>query len=486
MKVLRVLSILLLSAMLILVMLFAVGDYTIRSTILSADFVKDRLSAEEYGDSNDKNVYQIAGEEIEEGVLDAFEQQAEEAEGGGWMDSTEPFIDAIEQVFEDTDISLWLQIQLEDILEKVDEDTGEKNGVYPYIKSEADDLEMVVTLRNLKDDFKESFREGVHEVLEEELERLDQGQDVDIQELLDLAASQGVTVEEYLDDAIDEAFAELDEEVPDEWDISPDQDVMDDLDPMRESITAANDWLNILFAVFIVLAVLLALLIALMILLPFNKLMGRVSRVALVLGGVLLVTGILCMAIALVGGSMIPQAIPVDDLTDELTEGLDDLGDDASSESLTDAIEDVVNDDTVESFFSHLFAPVRAAGVVFLVIGAIVFVAGLVLFVVKKLGKEESPPKELLKGIEGAPEGPTEEAFGDWTEQDEKILAESLDEAPETEVSSEGEPAELTEEGAGEPSAEPSDGSDEESLAKLVDESSEASNEGASEESAES
>lgn len=464
MKVLRVLLVVLLCLFLAAVMLVTVGDYTIRATFLNADFIKDRLSAEIYGDSGDENVYEIAAETVQESAMDAFEGEAEEEE---W--EADVFMDTLEEVLEDADIDEWLRTQVEGILEKVDEDTGEKDGVYPYIKKEVDDLELVISLEELKGDFEISLRENMWEEFDTLLAEDDLPEG-----LAELAEAQART---EFDQALEETIDQVDQDIPDEVDISPDQQALDDIDPLRSMVTSVNN----LFMPLCVLAVFLMVLIAVAILLPFNKLLNRAKTILLALGIVFLLTGIICVIVALIGGNLIPKTIPVDDMSDGLKELVDDMGEDVSGDALTDAIDEVVNEDTVADFFKHLFSPARVAGTILLIIGLAMLVAWLVWFLATRGGEEEVPPEELPVAAaaaagEGAPAGLTEEPFGEWTEEDEK-LAESTDEMAQAEVSSGEEPAGLTEESAEEPSAEPSEDSDEDSLSELMDESPEESSE---------
>lgn len=461
MKILKALLVAFLCSILMVVMLFTVFDYTLRSTILSADFMKDRLSAESYGDSGDQSIYQLSADTVEDAALSAFEGQAEEAAGGEDWD-TELFQETLEDVLEEAEIDVWLQVQIEDILEKVDEDTGDKDGIYPYIKSEADNIEIVINVEELKDDFQVSLRENLQDRFDElqAENNLPEG----------LAGIDEDIAWGRVEEAMEAMVSEVDIYVEDEIDLSQDQEDLEDMEAMRSTATL----FNVLYPWLCIAAILLMLLIALLLLLPFKDIWGGVKAILRSLGIVFLLTGIICVILALVLGTLIPQSIPVDDLREGLTDEMS--GSDADVETLTDLIADVINEDTVEDFFKHLFAPAKAAGIILIIIGVVMVVSWLVLYFVKKPSKEEEvPPEELLEEVgeapsEGAPEGPTEEAFGDWTEQDEKLLAESLEEAPEAEAASEGEPAELTGEGAGEASAEPSESSDEDSLSELVDE----------------
>jgi hypothetical protein len=462
MKVLRVLLVVLLCLVLVGVMLAAVGDHSARTTVLNADFTKDRLTDEVYGDSGDESVYQVVARVVEGYAVDAFEDQAEE---GDW--DAEAFVDTLERILEDVDIAEWLQAQVESLLERVNEDTGEKEGIFPYLKKEADHLEMVIALQE--------FRDRLVTVLPEEMQEefdtlLAEG---DLPEgLAELAEAQARA---EFDQAVLAVIDEVDEYVPEEVDISPNEEDLETIDPARE--TAA--FVDGAYAGIVFVAVFLMLLIALIIILPFKKIRDRAKNILLALGIVFVATGIICLIVALIGGNLLPEAVPIEELRDSFEESFQDMGEDVSAEALTDAIDDVVNEDTVANYYEHLFAPARAAGIILLIIGSAMLVAWLVWLLATRGREEEEPLEELPVAVgaaagEGAPAGLTEDSFGEWTEQDEK-LAESTDGMARAEVSSGEEPAGLTEESAEEHSAEPSEDSDEDSLSELMDESPEES-----------
>lgn len=469
MKVLRVLLVVLLCLILTAVMISAVGNHTVRTTVLDADFTKDRLSDEIYGDSGDESVYQVIGQVVENYAIDAFEDQAEE---GDW--DAEAFVDTLEQVLEDVNIDEWLQAQAEGILEKVDEDTGEKDGIYPYLKKEVDDLEMVIDLREFRDRLVNVLPERMWEEFDTLLAEGDLPEG-----LAELAEAQARA---EFDQAVEATIDEVDEYVPEEVDISPSEEDLESIDAVREvakGIDRAFIW-HVFVAVF------LMLLIALVILLPFKKIRSRAKMILLALGVVFVITGFICAVVAVVCANAIPSTIPIDELQDRFVETFQDMGEDVSDEAVTDAIDDLVNEDTVADFYQHLFAPARAAGIILLIIGLAMLVAWLVWFLATRGGGEEEPLEELPVAAaaaagEGAPAGLTEDSFGEWTEQDEK-LAESTDGMAQAEVSSGEEPAGLTvesaEEGTSEEaSPEPSQDSDEDSLSELMDESPEESSE---------
>ena len=372
MKVLRVLLVVLLCLVLAAVMLAAVGDHTARTTVLDADFTKDRLTDEVYGDSEDESVYQVVARVVEGYAIDAFEDQAEDA---GW--DAEVFVDTLGRVLEDVDIDEWLQAQVEGILERVNEDTGEKEGIYPYLKKEADHLEMVVTLRE--------FRDRLVTVLPEEMQEefdtlLAEG---DLPEgLAELAEAQANA---EFDQAVQAVVDEVDEYVPEELDISPNEEDLETIDPARDAAKFVDGaYTGIVFV-----AVFLMLLIALIIILPFKKIRGRAKNILLALGIVFLATGIICVIVAVIGANLLPQAVPIEELQDSFEESFQDMGEDVSAEALTGAIDDVVNEDTVANYYQHLFAPARAAGIILLIIGLAMLAAWLIWRLVVRGGDVE-------------------------------------------------------------------------------------------------
>jgi hypothetical protein len=470
MKVLRVLLVVLLCLVLAAVMISAVGDHTVRTTVLDADFTKDRLTDEVYGDSGDESVYQVVGRVVEGYAVDAFEDQAEE---GDW--DAEVFVDTLERVLEDVNIDEWLQAQVEGLLEKVDEDTGEKDGIFPYLNKEVDDLEMVITLR----EFRDRLVTVLPETMQEEFDTLLAEGDLP-EGLAELAQAQARA---EFDQAVQAVVDEVDEYVPEQVDISPSEEDLESIDAVRDVAVVIDR--AFIWHVFV--AVFLMLLIALIIILPFKKIRGRAKNILLALGIVFLATGIICVIVAVIGANLLPKAVPIEELQDSFEESFQDMGEDVSAEALTDAIDDVINEDTVAAYYQHLFAPARAAGIILLIIGLAMLVAWLVWRLVGRGGGEEEPPEELPVAVaatagEGAPAGLTEEPFGEWTEADEKLV-ESTDGMAQAEVSSGEESAGLTEEipegaaeeSAEEPSAEPSEDSDEDSLSELMDESPEES-----------
>jgi hypothetical protein len=294
MKVLRVLLVVLLCLVLVGVMLAAVGDHSARTTVLNADFTKDRLTDEVYGDSGDESVYQVVARVVEGYAVDAFEDQAEE---GDW--DAEAFVDTLERILEDVDIAEWLQAQVESLLERVNEDTGEKEGIFPYLKKEADHLEMVIALQE--------FRDRLVTVLPEEMQEefdtlLAEG---DLPEgLAELAEAQARA---EFDQAVLAVIDEVDEYVPEEVDISPNEEDLETIDPARE--TAA--FVDGAYAGIVFVAVFLMLLIALIIILPFKKIRDRAKNILLALGIVFVATGIICLIVALIGGNLLPEAVPI-------------------------------------------------------------------------------------------------------------------------------------------------------------------------------
>lgn len=373
-KILRGIIVGFLCMALIVTLLLTVFSYTARVTLLNPDFVKDRLSTEQYGTSEDQNVYQLAEGTLIEASVEAFEEEAAEA---GWESAL--FTDTVTEVLEDAGISIWLQEQVENILEERDAATDEiENGIFPYMKSEIDNLELTIDLTFFKQDLADALEEKIWN------------------EFYRLLAEGSIPPElQFNTDLLDEAIAAvhdtLDEEIEDEVDITPGASELNDLDPLRQGITLFNN----LFLYLCLLSTLLILTISLLLLFPLTDIKGKVRKVLRTLALPFLISGIICLIVGFICGSIIPQNIPAEDLVDSIEER---ITDDNSVGGFTDLIGDVINDETLEDFFSHLFSPISTSGTILLVIAVIMIITWFILLFVKgssnKKKDEPSNPKD--------------------------------------------------------------------------------------------
>ena len=452
-KILKGLIVAILSGLLVLTLVLTVANYTIKTTLLDAQFTKDRLANAE--------VYDHAEDTIVEVVGDAFTEQSSESVEGGW--EADLFEDTIQDVLQNAEIGDWLQVQIEAILE--DEQADPKEGIYPYFKSESDELEIVIDMRSFKNSLKTSLEESIQTQFEElqesgEIPQLvadnlpegyelpegfelpDEYQDgyplPDGTELPDgTPLPEGVEIvdgvvtlqlpEELIQEAVDAAFTELDSQLEDEINISPSAADLQDMASTRDSITALNTSLPYFYLLIgiIILAIMLVLLI------PFRDILGKVGAILRTLGFVFLAAGIICLVLGYIGASVLPDQVPIDNVTDSLREGSDTLTEgteDADTGGIADLIADVLTQETMEEFFSHLMAPVTRCGTILSISGAIMIIGWIGIFIVNTASKSKAKAKDEEDDL--GPNKHPKDIPGTFTDETSNIFSSNPDPTP--------------------------------------------------------
>ncbi|MDY6835140.1 MAG: hypothetical protein SVY53_10120 [Chloroflexota bacterium] len=452
-KVFRGLVVMILASLLVTTLVLTVINYTVKTTLLDAQFVKDRLSNSE--------VYDHAEDTVIEMVGDAFSEQADESVEGGWQ--AELFEDTIDETLQDADISTWLQEQVENILEN--EQVEPKEGVYPYFKSESDDLEIIIDMRSFKNSLKTSLEDNIQEAFQElqdsgELpqlvaDNLPEGYELpegfeipeeyqngyplpDGTDLPDgTPLPEGVEIvdgvvtvelpEELIEEAVDAAFTELDSQLEDEIDISPSAADLQDIESTRDTITALDTSLPY----FYLLIGILMLAIIVLLLIPFRDILGKLGAILRTIGFAFLAAGIVCLILGYVGASLLPDQIPVEEVTDSLRDSTDTLTEneeDADEGGMADLIADVLTQETIEDFFSHLLAPVTRWGTILSISGAIMIIGWIGIFIVNTAAKSKAKTKDEEDDL--GPKKHPKDMPGTFTDETSNIFSNNLDQTP--------------------------------------------------------
>jgi len=250
--------IVLLSCLLAITLVLMVIDYTINSTLLDQQFIEDRL--------RDIDAYSLAREELATSILDAVEEI-------GVQDEHERFSEIINATLTDE----WMEEQVEITLAEV----------LPYLKSETETLELVISCTEVKAQIKDDLSTSVHENPPLELEG---------------------KAEPYYELYLMTSYETIDAQLPDEVEFIADE--TEALELMRQFVTWLENSLTALMIVGIIIIGLITLLLR------------EPQDILRTLGIVVLCASGLCITLALVVSRAIPGAIAGELLPDIVTEDI--------------------------------------------------------------------------------------------------------------------------------------------------------------------